>query len=69
MEPLLSIEDSAKALAISPWTVRAFCKSGRLNPVRLGRRVLLEPSELRRFIDQAKGGDRLDEPESRPATN
>ena len=54
MEALLSIEDSAKALAISPWTIRAYVKLGRLNPVRIGRRVLLEPAELRRFISESR---------------
>ena len=46
MEALLDIERAAKALSISPWTVRSYIRSGKLQPVRLGRRVLLEVEEL-----------------------
>ena len=41
MEQLLDIAKAAKALSISPWTVRSYIRSGKLRPVRLGRRVLL----------------------------
>ena len=52
---LLSIAEAAQVINLSPWTVRAFIKSGKLRPVRLGRRVLLEPSELERLIQESKG--------------
>jgi len=54
MEPLLDIGRAAKALSISPWTVRSYIRSGRLRAVRLGRRVLLEAQELRRLVAEAK---------------
>jgi excisionase family DNA binding protein len=41
-------------LRISPWTVRAFIGSGKLTPVRIGTRVLLEEEELERFVATAK---------------
>jgi excisionase family DNA binding protein len=46
MDPLLSIDESARLLSISPWTVRAKIREGKLRPVRLGRRVLLEQAKL-----------------------
>jgi excisionase family DNA binding protein len=54
MIPLRNVVDAARLLSISPWTVRAWIKGGKLRPVRLGRRVLLEESELERFIEAAK---------------
>ncbi len=54
MQQLYSIKASAVILAISPWTVRAFIRKGSLKPVRIGRRVLLEESELERFVAEGK---------------
>lgn len=54
MKALKSIEDAAGLLAISKWTVRRYIRDGKLQPVRLGRRVLLEDSELERFIAESK---------------
>ncbi len=51
---LLDINASAKALSISPWTVRAFIREGKIHPIRIGRRVLLETSELERCIAEAQ---------------
>jgi len=54
MEPLLSVADAARVLSISPYTVRFYLRAGKLHPVRIGRRVLLEQSELQRFVDDAR---------------
>jgi excisionase family DNA binding protein len=58
MRALKSVVEAAGLLGISPWTVRAYIHDGKLRPVRLGRRVLLEETELERFIadgrEQAK---------------
>ncbi|MBZ5615907.1 MAG: helix-turn-helix domain-containing protein [Acidobacteriia bacterium] len=54
MSPLLDLKQAACLLSISQWTVRAWIKSGKLMPVRLGRRVLLEEAELQRLIREAK---------------
>jgi len=51
MEPLMSVKDAATFLALSVFTIRAYVASGKLNPVRIGRRVLIEQSEIRRFIE------------------
>ena len=50
MTKLLNIEAAAELLSISKWTVRAMIRSGKLRPVRLGRRVLLAESELERLV-------------------
>jgi excisionase family DNA binding protein len=55
MEALLDVEDAATVLSLSPWTIRAYIQTGKLQPVRLGRRVLLEPAEIRRLIAEGKG--------------
>ena len=50
MEALLNIEQAAQKLGLSPWTLRLYLRQGKLRPVRIGRRVLLEEAELSRFI-------------------
>ena len=60
MKPLLGIEAAASLLSISPWTVRARIRQGKLKPVRIGRRVLLEQGEIERFVSEARTNtDRL----------
>ena len=54
MKPLKSVKEAAGFLGISPWTVRKDIREGKLTPVRLGRRVLLEEAELERFIERSK---------------
>jgi excisionase family DNA binding protein len=50
MTPLLSLREAARLLGISFWSVRRLIRDGRLCPVRVGKRVLLEQSTLERFI-------------------
>jgi excisionase family DNA binding protein len=54
VKQLHSVTDAAKLLGISHWTLRAYVKNGKLTPVRIGRRVLLEEGELERFVETAK---------------
>jgi excisionase family DNA binding protein len=54
MESLLSIERAAEILGISAWTVRKYVRTGKIRPVRIGRRVLLEEQELRRIVDEGR---------------
>jgi len=55
MSPLLwSVREAGSALGISPWTIRLYVRQGKLHPVRVGRRVLLEPEECRRFLEDCK---------------
>lgn len=54
MDKLLDVYSIADTLALSPLTVRRCIARGWLKAIRLGRRVLVEPSELERFVDAAK---------------
>jgi excisionase family DNA binding protein len=54
MNHLHGIEESAEILGISPWTVRKYIREFKLQPVRIGRRVLLEETELQRFVSQSR---------------
>jgi excisionase family DNA binding protein len=50
---LHDVRGVARILGISPWTVRAAIREGKLRPVRIGRLVRVEESEILRFITQA----------------
>lgn len=54
-EPLESVESAAKLLSLSPWTIRAYIRQGRIKPVRVGRRVLMSHAELRRIVAEGVG--------------
>jgi excisionase family DNA binding protein len=54
MEALVPINKAAELLGISPWTVRKWLHGKKLRSVRLGRRVLLEESELRRVVEEGR---------------
>jgi len=51
---LYDIRGAAQILAISPWTVRAYIRDGKLVPIRMGRLVRLDEQELERFVVSAK---------------
>jgi excisionase family DNA binding protein len=53
MEPgkLLNVKEAATRLGISPLTMRAWIRQRRLPFVKLGRRVLLSPQDVQRFIE------------------
>jgi excisionase family DNA binding protein len=50
MSPLRSVRQTAELCGISPWTVRSYIRQGKLRPVRIGRRVLIDEAEIERFI-------------------
>jgi excisionase family DNA binding protein len=54
LKMLWSVSEAGSALGISPWTIRRFLRDGKLRSVRVGRRVLLEPDECRRFLEVCK---------------
>jgi excisionase family DNA binding protein len=53
MKALYDVKGAAQVLAISPWTVRAYIRDGKLKPVRIGRLVRLQEEELERFLNAA----------------
>ncbi len=52
MADLVAIQEVAKALSISPWTVRAHLKLGNILAVRCGRRILIHREEIDRVSRQ-----------------
>ena len=50
MKPLLNVKQAAELCGISPWTVRSYIKQGKLLPVHIGRRVLIDETEIERFV-------------------
>lgn len=52
--PLLDVKAVSVLLSISPFTVRAYVRQCKLNPIRIGKRVLFEMSEIDRFVEKAK---------------
>jgi excisionase family DNA binding protein len=52
---LMTSEEAAEALAVSVRTLRNLQDSGELTPVRIGRAVRFDPSDLRHLVDRRKG--------------
>ena len=52
---LISIEVAAERLGVSKTSVRRAVSRGDLRVVRIGRRVLFDPRELRRLIAESMG--------------
>jgi excisionase family DNA binding protein len=51
---VFDIREAAYALSLSPWTIRRYITDGKLKPIRIGRRVLIEPSELTRLVEAGR---------------
>ena len=54
LEPLLKIEDAARFVGRSHWTLRQDIKAGNLKCVRIGQRIMIEQSEIRRLIEEGR---------------
>jgi excisionase family DNA binding protein len=55
IEKLYSVEEAAKALGISYWTIWAKLKNGTLLRTKIGGRTVIRESELQKIIvDQPK---------------
>jgi len=51
---LVNLNEVAKALNVSPHTVRSWVKQRKLHPVRICRRLLFDPAELKRFVSSGQ---------------
>jgi excisionase family DNA binding protein len=52
-EPLLSVADVARQLAVSTATVYGLCTSGKLAHVRIMNVLRVRPADLRQFVKAA----------------
>jgi len=50
---VISVKDAAQSLGLSPYTLRNWIKQGKIPSVRLGKRVMIEPSTIQQLL--AKG--------------
>ncbi len=56
IEKLLTVQDLMDTLRISRPTLYRMLKTGRLKPVRIGKRTLFDPADIRGLIQDAKKG-------------
>lgn len=59
---LLSIAETAEELGLGKRTVEQLLAEGRIVPVRIGARVLIEPDELARFVRAHRDAAKVVEP-------
>jgi excisionase family DNA binding protein len=52
---LLNLIEVANTLCVSPHTVRAWVRQGKLRPVRICRRLLFHPDEIARLLGPSGG--------------
>ena len=51
---LMSLQEVAATLHVSPHTIRMWTRKGRIHPTRICRRLLYTPEEIRRFVSEAQ---------------
>ncbi len=47
-----TIQETASALRVTPQTIRAYIKRGRIKSQRIGRPILIKEDSLREFINK-----------------
>ena len=50
----IGLKEAAASIGLSHWQLRKYIREGKLRAVRLGRRVLVEPAELQRLIEEGR---------------
>jgi excisionase family DNA binding protein len=50
-----TIPETAEALNVTPQTVRAYIKQGKLKGQRIGRPILITENNLKEFLNQSRG--------------
>jgi excisionase family DNA binding protein len=50
----MGLREAAASVGLSPWTLRAWIRQGKVAAVRLGRRVMIEPAELQRLVEAGR---------------
>jgi len=55
MEQLaLGLRQAAEAVGLSHWTLRSYVRQGKIRAVKIGRRILIEPAELQRLVEDGR---------------
>ena len=54
IQPLLKVAEVARITNHSEKTIRRLIKAKRLKVVRISRRILIEPQEVERLIDESR---------------
>ena len=54
LQRLLTVEQAGQYLALGPWRVRSLIWAGELAFIKLGRRILVERTELDGFLDSKR---------------
>jgi excisionase family DNA binding protein len=49
-----TISETAKALRVTPQTIRAWIKQGKINSQRIGRPILITENNLKEFLQANK---------------
>jgi len=53
----IGLKEAAAALGVSHWTLRKWTRERKLRVIRLGKRIVVEPAELQRFIEAGRVTD------------
>jgi len=53
---LLDIKAAARVLSATPWAVRSLLWDNKIPFVKIGRRHLIDPADLRAYIAREKSG-------------
>lgn len=51
---LLTLAEFADTLRVSPHTIRKWVHQGKLTPVRVCRKLLFEPADVERLIEESR---------------
>jgi excisionase family DNA binding protein len=51
---LLDIKAAARALSTTTWAVRSLLWEGKIPYIKIGRKFLIDPADLRAFINREK---------------
>jgi hypothetical protein len=54
LERLLNIDEAARIIGRTHWTLRRDIRRGVLKCIRIGRRIMVEPAEIRRLIEEGR---------------
>lgn len=49
-----TVPQTAQLLNLSVHTIRAWIRDSKISPTRLGRRVMIEPQEVKRLIESGR---------------